>query len=91
MIGIAFGVGFIVGPMIGALFASQAVESSKNFFFQPALFAVSMAILDIIALLIFFKESLPKEKRVIALKIIIFIYFVALFGDVAKFPGFWIP
>lgn len=72
VIGISFAVGFIIGPMIGALFASQVVHSSKTFFFQPALFAVFMTVLDIIVLLFFFKESLPKEKRVNTFEILIF-------------------
>lgn len=62
-IGIAFGVGFIVGPMIGAVFASYGSKSSENFFFHPALFALLMAVLDVIVLVFFFKESLPVEKR----------------------------
>lgn len=63
VIGMAFAIGFLIGPMIGAFFGSHYSLSSENFYFQPALFAVSMAALDIIILLIFFKESLPKEKR----------------------------
>ncbi|XP_035230121.1 major facilitator superfamily domain-containing protein 10-like isoform X1 [Stegodyphus dumicola] len=62
LIGIAFAIGFIVGPMIGAVFASRAVRS-ENFYFLPAIFALVMAATDIVILIFCFKESLPKDKR----------------------------
>ncbi|KFM77142.1 Major facilitator superfamily domain-containing protein 10, partial [Stegodyphus mimosarum] len=62
LIGIAFAIGFIVGPMIGAVFASRAVKS-ENFYFLPAVFALVMAATDIVILIFCFKESLPKDKR----------------------------
>ncbi|CAL1274847.1 unnamed protein product [Larinioides sclopetarius] len=63
LIGIAFAIGFIVGPIIGAVFASRGIKFSQNFYVLPALFALTMTIIDIFLLVIFFKESLPKEKR----------------------------
>lgn len=62
LIGVAFSVGFIVGPLIGALFA-MANKGSEEFFVAPALFALSLALLDILFLSLMFTESLPQEKR----------------------------
>uniref|UniRef100_A0A0K8R469 Putative tetracycline-efflux transporter pediculus us corporis tetracycline-efflux transporter n=1 Tax=Ixodes ricinus TaxID=34613 RepID=A0A0K8R469_IXORI len=61
-IGVAFSVGFIVGPLIGAQFA-MANKESTEFYVMPALFALSLALLDILFLFTVFKESLPPEKR----------------------------
>ncbi|GIY06489.1 major facilitator superfamily domain-containing protein 10 [Caerostris darwini] len=63
LIGIAFAIGFIVGPIIGAIFASRAVKFSHNFYVFPAVFALSMTIIDVLLLIFCFKETLPKEKR----------------------------
>ncbi|GFY64116.1 major facilitator superfamily domain-containing protein 10 [Trichonephila inaurata madagascariensis] len=63
LIGIAFGIGFIVGPIIGAVFASRGVKFSQNFYVLPAIFALSMTVIDIILLALFFEESLPEDKR----------------------------
>lgn len=62
LVGIAFSVGFIVGPLIGALFA-MTNKGSGEFFVVPALFALSLALLDILFLSLLFKETLPQEKR----------------------------
>ncbi|KAH1029674.1 hypothetical protein HUJ05_002865 [Dendroctonus ponderosae] len=63
LVGIAFSLGFIVGPMIGAIFAVWAKQKTGNWFVVPALFALMLSIADVIYFAIFFKESLPKEKR----------------------------
>ncbi|KAF8774109.1 major facilitator superfamily domain-containing protein 10-like [Argiope bruennichi] len=63
LIGIAFAIGFIVGPVIGAIFASRGEKFSQNFYVLPAIFALTMTIIDIFLIVFFFKESLPKEKR----------------------------
>ncbi|KAG8184726.1 hypothetical protein JTE90_019329 [Oedothorax gibbosus] len=63
LIGIAFAIGFIVGPTIGAVFASNAVKSQKDFYFYPAVFALLTTITSLLLLILFFKESLPKDKR----------------------------
>ncbi|CAG9759617.1 unnamed protein product [Ceutorhynchus assimilis] len=62
-VGIAFSLGFIIGPMIGAIFALWAKQKTGNWYVVPALFALMLSIADIIFFSYFFKESLPKEKR----------------------------
>ncbi|XP_064466307.1 major facilitator superfamily domain-containing protein 10-like isoform X2 [Ornithodoros turicata] len=62
LIGIAFSLGFIVGPMIGAQFA-MSLKATSEFYIIPALFALTLAIVDIIFLICTFQESLPPEKR----------------------------
>lgn len=62
LIGIAFSVGFIIGPMIGAQFAVN-LKSSSDFYIFPAVFALTLAALDILFLLFAFQESLPLGKR----------------------------
>lgn len=64
MIGIAFSVGFIIGPMIGALFARSAGASGGAFFVQPALFALLLAVSDVLYIFLYFQETLPPAKRV---------------------------
>ena len=64
MIGIAFSIGFILGPLLGALFAKQAREMHGEFYTTPAYFALTLAVIDIFFILIFLKETLPQEKRV---------------------------
>ena len=68
MIGVAFSVGFIVGPMIGAAFSIYGVStllSTQEYPFQlPALFAVFVAALDFFYLYSKFRETLPATNRV---------------------------
>uniref|UniRef100_A0A1B6DG21 Major facilitator superfamily (MFS) profile domain-containing protein n=2 Tax=Clastoptera arizonana TaxID=38151 RepID=A0A1B6DG21_9HEMI len=65
LVGIAFSIGFIVGPMIGAMFAvwAQKQAGHSNWFVIPALFALGLALSDILFIILCFKETLPKEKR----------------------------
>lgn len=63
LVGIAFSLGFIVGPMIGAIFAVWAKQRTGNWFVVPALFALLLSLADLIFFAKFFEESLPKEKR----------------------------
>lgn len=65
MIGVAFSVGFIIGPLIGAYFSHQArLANTGAFFITPALFALILAVLNVIFLMLFMGETLPTEKRV---------------------------
>ena len=59
LIGIAFSVGFIIGPVIGAMFSIYA----KNRFTYPALCAVALSVLDLLFILTYFKETLPAKQR----------------------------
>lgn len=63
LVGIAFSLGFIVGPMIGAIFSKFADKSTNDWFAYPAVFAMCLATLDVIFCIFCLKESLPKEKR----------------------------
>ncbi|RZF45046.1 hypothetical protein LSTR_LSTR002007 [Laodelphax striatellus] len=64
-IGIAFSVGFIVGPVIGAMFArwAQSQAGHSQWFVIPALFALALGVADLVFIIFCFKETLPKEKR----------------------------
>jgi len=66
LIGVAFSVGFIVGPLIGAYFSQQAhlAEVSDAFFRSPALFALTLAVLNVIFLGVCLQETLPADRRV---------------------------
>ncbi|CAL4082983.1 unnamed protein product, partial [Meganyctiphanes norvegica] len=64
LIGIAFSIGFIIGPVIGAMFSRQG---SSGWFASSALFALTLALLNIAYFTIFFKETLPKSKRRVSL------------------------
>ena len=69
VIGIAFSIGFLLGPMIGAAFSvwgkstAETAGDSFTIFQYPALFALSLSLLDIALLVFAFPETLPEEKR----------------------------
>lgn len=60
MIGIAFSIGFVFGPMIGAAYAKWSHSQEGAWFVQPALLAVVLTVINIIFVTFAFKESLPK-------------------------------
>lgn len=62
MIGVAYSIGFTIGPMIGAAMSSY-IKSDMNFFYVPAYFAFIVCLLDIIFVYFFLPETLPPEKR----------------------------
>ncbi|ELU06772.1 hypothetical protein CAPTEDRAFT_171281 [Capitella teleta] len=62
VIGIAFSVGFIIGPMIGAGF-SVMNRNSVGFNSAPALFAIFLLSVDLLYIYCFLKETLPSERR----------------------------
>ncbi|ESO96999.1 hypothetical protein LOTGIDRAFT_115354 [Lottia gigantea] len=63
-IGVAFSVGFVFGPTIGALFSVYGKSMGEVFYLLPALFALVLAISDILFVYLFLEETLPKNKRV---------------------------
>ncbi len=63
LIGIAFSIGFIVGPLIGAFFSIWGRERADNWFVYPAYCALALSLLDLAFLCAFFKETLPEQKR----------------------------
>ncbi|NWU61997.1 MFS10 protein, partial [Pterocles burchelli] len=63
MIGIAFSLGFTLGPMIGAYLAMET-EKGEVFYVRSALLALMFAVADLIFIFFLLPETLPKEKRV---------------------------
>jgi MFS family permease len=67
MIGIAFSIGFIVGPLVGAGFAVWAKgQNDKEWYIYPAFVAMSLSLVDLIYLMAYFKETLAPEKRLVS-------------------------
>lgn len=62
MIGVAYSIGFTVGPMIGAMMSTY-IKQNSNFFYVPAYFAFSICIIDIFFVYFFLPESLPVSER----------------------------
>lgn len=62
-IGIAYSFGFIIGPVIGAVFAKRSTLESGNPYLLPAFFAITLTAADILFVYFCLKETLPKEKR----------------------------
>ncbi|XP_060076595.1 major facilitator superfamily domain-containing protein 10-like [Ylistrum balloti] len=63
LIGVAFSIGFVFGPLIGAGFSMLARQHDGAFYTPPAIFALVLAVIDVTFVFIFFKESLPISKR----------------------------
>jgi len=64
LIGVAFSLGFLFGPMIGAAFSVWGKQQeSGNWYIYPAVFALILSVVDIFYLALFLKESLPESKR----------------------------
>ncbi|KAG9479551.1 hypothetical protein GDO78_011530 [Eleutherodactylus coqui] len=63
MIGVAFSLGFTIGPMVGAYFAMNTTNG-ELFYIRPALLALLLAVIDLIFIFLLLPETLPKENRV---------------------------
>lgn len=63
LVGIAFSIGFIVGPMIGAMFSKYSDKTTDHWFFLPAMFAFGLSATNVIFISMCMKESLTKQKR----------------------------
>lgn len=71
LVGIAFGLGFTLGPAIGGLLASwnlldyfpEAARFGVNPFSVPAGFAFILAAINLVGVIFFFRETLPPERR----------------------------
>jgi MFS family permease len=73
VVGIAIGLGFVFGPVIGGLASSvqfsdlaHGVSFGLNPFSVPALIAASMALLNFILVVRYFPETLPEDRRAAA-------------------------
>lgn len=66
MIGIAFSIGFLLGPITGALFsiwARQYRETNDYWYVYPAAVALALSIIDLIFIYFYLEETLPPHKR----------------------------
>lgn len=63
MIGVAFSLGFTLGPMLGAYLAMHT-EKGEVFYLRSALSALVFSVADLIFIFLLLPETLPKEKRV---------------------------
>ncbi|XP_069139381.1 major facilitator superfamily domain-containing protein 10-like [Argopecten irradians] len=63
LIGVAFSIGFVFGPLIGAGFSVWARQQDGAFYTPPALFALVLAVADVLFVFLFFKETLSVDKR----------------------------
>ena len=70
VVGMSFGLGFVVGPLIGGLTASLRIDDSTSTaaialhpFSVPALIAAGLAVFNLVWAIIAFRETLPPEKR----------------------------
>ncbi|XP_070613112.1 major facilitator superfamily domain-containing protein 10 isoform X2 [Erythrolamprus reginae] len=63
MIGMAFSLGFTLGPMLGAFLALE-MEKDQVFYTRAAIFATIFAVADFLFIFLCLPETLPKEKRV---------------------------
>lgn len=65
LVGVAFSLGFIVGPMIGAMFAifSDKSASGGAWFVLPSLLACGLATGDLLVVAFCLRETLPKVQH----------------------------
>ena len=63
LVGIAFSIGFLVGPCIGAVFSSMLSASSAVYIY-PSYMAIGLTAINILFVAKFYEETLPVEKRV---------------------------
>jgi MFS family permease len=65
LVGIAFSIGFLIGPCIGAIFSSMLAASSAVYIY-PSYMAIGLTILNICFVARFYEETLAVEKRVLS-------------------------
>lgn len=61
VLGAAFGLGFIIGPALGGLLAGA--DAAEADFVSPALAAMALSFAAALGVIVFLKESLPKDVR----------------------------
>lgn len=66
MSGAAFGLGFVVGPLLGSLLGGETFESAR--FTGPALTAAGLSLCGLVAVLAFLPESRSRADRTTALE-----------------------
>lgn len=60
LVGAAFGIGFVIGPVISYV----ALSLSQNDYHAPAFIAAGFSFISILLTILLLKETLPKERRV---------------------------
>uniref|UniRef100_A0A1A8BZ22 Major facilitator superfamily domain-containing protein 10 n=1 Tax=Nothobranchius kadleci TaxID=1051664 RepID=A0A1A8BZ22_NOTKA len=63
MIGVAFSLGFTVGPLMGAYFAISSRTSGNVFFQTPALLSLAFSAADLLFIWLMLPETLPKDVK----------------------------
>ncbi|CAL7938304.1 unnamed protein product [Xylocopa violacea] len=64
LVGIAFSIGFVAGPMIGAFFAWASSDNRQgSWYIVPAIFALLLAASDLFFVICNLRESLPVNSR----------------------------
>lgn len=63
MIGVAFSLGFTLGPIMGAYFVLKLVDT-ELFYQGPALLAVLFSIADLLFIFLMLPETLHKDNKV---------------------------
>ncbi|XP_026324847.1 major facilitator superfamily domain-containing protein 10 isoform X1 [Hyposmocoma kahamanoa] len=63
LIGLAFSIGFMAGPLAGAWFAKTGNISSGGWGERPAFYALALALANIILVTFYIPETLKKDKR----------------------------
>ncbi|XP_057341480.1 major facilitator superfamily domain-containing protein 10 [Microplitis mediator] len=62
LVGIAFSIGFILGPIVGVTF-TRINTGSGYWYFYPALFAFLLSIVDLVYFIYCFEETLSVKRR----------------------------
>lgn len=63
MIGIAFSLGFTVGPLMGAYFAVSSRATGNIFYQTPALLALAFSVADLLFIWLMLPETLTKDVK----------------------------
>ncbi|XP_015230851.1 major facilitator superfamily domain-containing protein 10 [Cyprinodon tularosa] len=63
MIGVAFSLGFTVGPLMGAYFAVSSKTTENVFYETPALLALAFSVADLVFIWLMLPETLPKGTK----------------------------
>ncbi|CAM9143045.1 unnamed protein product [Lampetra planeri] len=63
MIGIAFSLGFTIGPLMGAYFAISCRTSGNVFYQTPALIALAFSVADLLFIWLMLPETLAKDDK----------------------------
>lgn len=64
MIGIAFSLGFTVGPLLGAYFAISSQTTGNVFYQTPALLALAFSVGDLLFIWLMLPETLTVDVKV---------------------------